>query len=125
MFKAGNHIRNKVMFEKLVEHGFEIDTTCVSNHKVVRQTEGKNVTLFDDSKVENEPFNIKTENGDIFEIPEMQYGLSKLRELLKTYDKEYLFIRLQIHPWEILDEGPECLMLSLNHIMNFLKLLIG
>ena len=121
VFKAGNHIRNKCMFEKLVKHGFKIDTTCVSNHKVVRKINGENVTLFDDTDISTEPFKMETKNGYILEIPEMRYGLPYLKKLLETYSKENLFIRLQIHPWEALETHPSCLINSINNIINYIN----
>jgi len=96
VFKAGNHIRNKEMFNKLVENDFEIDTTCVCNHKEVRNIDGKKLVLFNDENISMEPFEFITDNGSIFEIPECSGG----RKKLALSGKKEIYCRLQVHPWE-------------------------
>ena len=125
VFKAGNHIRNKCMFEKLVKHGFKIDTTCVSNHKVVRKINGENVTLFDDTDIGIEPFKIETKNGYILEIPESRCGKASINDLYNSINltkNKDLFIRLQIHPWEVFDHGEDGNRLdSWTNTINYIK----
>ena len=89
VFKAGNHIRNKEMFEKIVQHGFEIDTTCVCRHKEIRCVDGKEIVLYNDENIDIEPFEFKTDNGSIFEIPESSCNCKQFRYIDMT--KQHIF----------------------------------
>lgn len=104
-FKAGNHIRNKAMFEKLVEHGFEIDTTCVIKHIEIRKKYTDWVTLFDDYNITCEPFDFETKNGVIFEIPEIgSVHPDSLEKEIKLTNKSEIFLRIQLHPWQAIQK---------------------
>ena len=108
VFKAGNHIRNKAMFEKLVEHGFEIDTTCQIGHIEIRKVDDKYITLFDDTNIKAEPFIYKTNNGELFEIPELGSIHPRIIEkYIKTNKENDLYIRIQLHPWQAINDDIE------------------
>ena len=104
-FKAGNHIRNMAMFEKIVEHGFEIDTTCSAKHIEIREKNAEYFILFDDINITCEPFEFQTKNGVLFEIPELgAIKPSVIQSIFEKCKNEELFLRIQLHPWQAIEE---------------------
>jgi len=103
VFKAGNHIRNSAMFDKIVEHGFTIDTTCLIKYIEIRKEHEQYKLLFNDSNIKGNPFLFKTKHGDLFEIPEL--GSIHPKVIKKYIDKNInpLFIRIQLHPWQAIE----------------------
>lgn len=113
VFKSGNHIRNMAMFEKIIEHEFEIDTTCVCNYTESRIINNEDVILFNDDNITNEPFEFKTICGNIFEIPEIHCR----QNIIDNSDVEYLYVRLQIHPWEAFENH----LKIFDNLLNYIK----
>ena len=123
VFKAGNHIRNKQMFEKLVEHGFEIDTTCQINHIEIREVNDQFKILFNDSNIKGNPFVLKTCNGEIFEIPELGVLNNKRINDLINNNSDQILLRFQLHPWQVLSNNNDTLLTNINNCINHIKTL--
>tara|TARA_B100001287_G_C22685198_1_gene532940 strand:+ start:3423 stop:5216 length:1794 start_codon:yes stop_codon:yes gene_type:complete len=106
IYKAGNHIRNDVLFDTLADNLFSIDTTMDINNKNFEN--GK--IYYDDTNIPigTEPFLIKCKNGGvILEIPEIRVDkvISHIKKC-EEYDN-LCFIKLQIHHWQYDELVPE------------------
>lgn len=120
IYKAGNHIRNDVLFDVLSDNLFSIDTTkgiydgiwfcneCKKPYQSLKYRKCKckpndGLTIFNDTDIPigSEPFFITCKNnGVILEIPEIrQFNVLKhIKECEKNGN--LCFIKLQIHHWQ-------------------------
>jgi|TARA_B110000046_G_scaffold23865_1_gene22871 hypothetical protein len=127
IYKAGNHIRNDVLFDVLADNLFSIDTTQVINDGSWKCNEcerrfisledkkcscksNEGITLFNDTNISlgSEPFLIKCKNGGVvLEIPEIRVGkvLKHVKECEEN--KKLCFVKLQIHHWQYVDLVPK------------------
>jgi hypothetical protein len=106
IYKAGNHIRNDVLFDALSDNLFSIDTTMDINNKNFEN--GR--LYYDDTNIPIgcEPFFIHSKNnGVILEIPEIR--VTKVINHIKSCEKQnnLCFIKLQIHHWQYNELIPE------------------
>jgi len=118
IFKSTQHVRNKVMFEKIIENGFEIDKSCLYNTKNIINIENKNIIKFNDLCINIEPFYIKLEKNEIFEIPEIKLSLenykkSSIVSALSSINSNDVFVSFNISMAESFD--------NLYNFMNFIK----
>lgn len=113
-FKAGNHMRNKEMFEAIATNDYVIDCTMVINDINIKNE----IILFDDSnlKLGTQPFFIKTKNKYILEIPEIRVNkiINHIKECFLNGNNA--FIKLQIHHWQYDELIPE-----FDNLINILK----
>lgn len=137
IYKAGNHIRNDVLFDTLVDNLFSIDTTqgiydgrwkcneceewfVSSELKICHCKPNDGLTLFNDTNIPlgSEPFFIKcNNNGIILEIPEIRVE-NVIKHIKKCKEKNNLcFIKLQIHHWQY-DELIPAFDKLIHHIKN-------
>jgi hypothetical protein len=119
-FKSGNHMRNDMMFEKLMEAGFTVDCTKVFEEVHIEQQK----IYFNDAdiKLGTSPWFIehKNKNQRLLEIPEIvpteQSLMAHLNKINHRDPNEPIFFRFQTHPWQV-----ELLELF-TKLINFLKL---
>lgn len=104
IFKSGNHVRNKAMFDEIIRLGFNVDSTKVYEDKVIDNGH----LMFDDSKIKfgNPPMFIynTAKTGRVLEFPEIRCSvnniLAHIRGVNERDPEEPIFIRLQTHPWQ-------------------------
>jgi hypothetical protein len=106
IYKAGNHIRNDVLFDTLADNLFSIDTTMDINNKNFENDK----MYYDDTNIPigTEPFLINCKNkGVILEIPEIR--VHKIIDHIKACEtnNNLCFIKIQIHHWQYDELIPE------------------
>ena len=106
IYKAGNHIRNDVLFDTLADNLFSIDTTMDINNKNFENDK----LYYDDTNIPigTEPFLINCKNkGVILEIPEIR--VHKIIDHIKACEtnNNLCFIKIQIHHWQYDELIPE------------------
>jgi len=106
IYKAGNHIRNDVLFDTLADNLFSIDTTMDINNKNFENDR----LYYDDTDIPigTEPFLINCKNGGvILEIPEIRVNKVVHHAKKCEENNNLCFIKLQIHHWQYDELIPE------------------